>query len=220
MKKIILTIILFGSIFSIYWYFKNVNGWIDFQKKTSTPREFLNHSSIKKEYYLRDKIELKRQFKLLLLKREGFFDNSAYSDSMDLIIDSILYSSDFNKMAVFVIVKNLTKRQLVPDNENTWYYDATSYLGIRQGNTISLTWKGPVFTNSSSESDISVDIREACFNNFVTKDTTDIYEFNLNDIRFWSSSIWKEIEYEKIKKQRFEEEKRRHPENIYESKVQ
>jgi len=218
MKKIILTIILFGSIFSIYWYFKNVNGWMEFRKNTSTPREFLNHSSIKKEYYLRDKIELKRLLKWLLFKREGFFDNSAYSDSTDLIIDSIVYNSDFNKMAVFVIVKNLTKRQLVPDNENTCYYDATSYLGIRQGNTISLTWKGPVFTNSSSERDISLDIRVACFNNFVTKDTTDIYEYNLNDTRFWNSSVWKEIEEDKIKKQEFEDEKRMHPENIYEPK--
>lgn len=219
MKKTLLTIIIFGSIFSVYWYFKNIGGWMEFKKNTCTPREFLNHSAIKREYYLRDKKELKKQLKLLLSKREGFFDNSAYSDSMVLIIDSVLYSADFKKMAIFVIVKNLTKRQLAPENENTWYYDATTYLGIRKGNTISLTWIGPVFTNSSSERDISMDIREACFNNFVTKDTTDIYEYNLNDKRFWSSSIWREIEYEKLMKQKFEEEKRRHPENIYEPKI-
>jgi len=40
----------------------------------------------------------------------------------------------------------------------------------------------------------------------------------LNDVRFWDCSIWKEIEDKKIKKQEFEEEKRKHPENVYEPK--
>jgi hypothetical protein len=41
---------------------------------------------------------------------------------------------------------------------------------------------------------------------------------NLNDIRFWTGSEWKKIEEDKIKKKEFEEEKIKHPENVYEPK--
>ena len=75
-----------------------------------------------------------------------------------------------------------------------------------------------IFTNSSDLQSISNDIREACFRTFVTKDTFGAYAYNMNDIRFWDSPIRKKIEYEKAKWREFEEEKRKHPENVYEPK--
>jgi hypothetical protein len=99
-----------------------------------------------------------------------------------------------------------------------WYYNATSYLGVRQGDTISLSWLGPSFTNSTDKQEQSKYIRKECFRTFVSKDTIEKYahKYNLNDIRFWTSSEWQKIEEDKIKKKEFEEEKIKHPENIYE----
>lgn len=190
------------------------------KQKKYTPKEFLSHTVIRREDYTKDSIALIKQLNFLLLKQEDFFHNKAYFDSTQLIIDSILYSPDFNKLAVFVITKNPTHRQLVPDNNYDWYYDATCYLGVRQNDTISLSWIGPSFTNSYDRSELSSIIRDSYFTDFATKDTAGLhtYKYNLNDTRFWGCSIWKEIEDKKIKKQEFEEEKKKHPENIYEPK--
>jgi hypothetical protein len=190
------------------------------KQKKYTPMEFLNHTTVKKEDYTKDSVEVIRHLKGLLLKREDFFNNKAYFDSTQLIIDSIIYSPNFNKLAVFAITKNPVKRQLMPDENYDWYYDATCYLGIRQNDTISLSWIGPSFTNSYDKSELSSIIRDSYFTDFATKDTIGLYtyKYNLNDIRFWDCSIWKEIEDKKIKKKEFEEEKRNHPGNIYEPK--
>lgn len=186
--------------------------------KKNTPKEFLNHVMIAKEDYTKDSVDIIIQLKGLLLMQEDFFHNKSYFDSTQLIIDSIVYSSDFNKLAVFVITKNPVHRQLIPDRNYDWYYDATCYLGIRQNDTISLSWVGSSFTNSYDKKELSSIIRDSYFTDFATKDTTGLHthKFNMNDVRFWNSSIWKEIEFRKIKKQEFEEAKRKHPEDVYE----
>lgn len=190
------------------------------KQKKYTPKEFLNHTIIRQEDYTKDSVEVIKQLKAFLIRHEDFFYNKAYFDSTQLIIDSIIYSPNFNKLAVFVITKNPTSRQLVPDTNYDWYYDATCYLGVRQKDSISLSWIGPSFTNSYNKNELSSIIRDYYFTNFATKDTVGLYtyKYNLNDIRFWDSSIWKEIEDKKLKRKAFEEEKRKHPENVYEPK--
>lgn len=190
------------------------------KQKKYTPKEFLNHAVINKEDYNKDSLEIISQLKVSLLNHEDFFNNKAYFDSTQLIIDSIIYSPGFNKLAVFVMTKNPTYRQLMPDKNYKWYYEATCYLGVRQNDSISLSWIGPSFTNSYNRSELSDIIRDSYFADFATKDTVGLYtyKYNLNDIRFWDSSIWQEIEDKKHKKKEFEVEKKNHPENIYEPK--
>lgn len=190
------------------------------KQKKYTPKEFLNHTVIKKEEYSKDSIEIVNQLKGFLLKQEDFFNNKAYFDSTQLIIDSIIYSPDFNKLAVFVITKNPVNRQLVQNKNYDWYYDATCYLGLRKNDTISLSFIGPSFTNSYNKSELSSIIRDSYFTDFSTKDTAGLltYKYNMNDVRFWDCTIWKEIENKKIKKQELEVEIRKHPENVYEPK--
>jgi len=53
---------------------------------------------------------------------------------------------------------------------------------------------------------------------FFTVRTLIVYSYNLIDKRFWDCPIWEKIEDEKIKKKEFEEEKKRHSENVYEPK--
>ena len=114
------------------------------------------------------------------------------------------------------MVKNPTYRQLAPPKNLAWYYDATCYLGVRKSDTIGLSFVGPVFTNASDKERISHIIRTACFRNFATKDSTDAYAYNINDTRFWTSPIWKEIEKKEQRRKEFIEEKEKHPENVYE----
>jgi hypothetical protein len=185
------------------------------KQKEETPREFLNFTEISRQNYTDDSVKIIKQLMVLLAKRKDFFYNKAYFDSTELIIDSIIYNPDFCKLAAFVIVKNPTYRQLVPDTGSEWYYDATCYLGLRQKDTIELSWIGPVFTNSTDKQNVSNEIRQACFRTFATRDTSDAYSYNLNDIRFWNSPIWKKIEDERKREKDFENEKKKHPENVF-----
>jgi len=191
---------------------------MEFRKNTDTPDQFLNKTVVKNEDYTEDSLTISTKFKELLLQHEDFFYSKEYYEGTEIIIDTILYSPDLKKLVVLVLTKNPTSRQLMPTENEMLYYNATSYLGVRQSDTISLIWLGPSFTNSIDKQEQSNYIRQECFRTFVSKDTTEKYahKYNLNDIRFWTSSEWQKIEEDKIKKKEFEAEKIKHPENIYE----
>lgn len=218
MKKTIFIIIAVIILWLTFYYFKNIYGWIEFRKNTDTPDQFLNKTVVKKEDYIKDSFTISTKLKELLLQHEDFFYSKEYFEGTGIIIDTILYSPDLKKLAVLVLTKNPTSRQLMPTENEMWYYNATSFLGVRQSDTISLSWLGPIFTNSTDKQEQSNYIRQECFRTFVSKDTTEkfAHKYNLNDVRFWTSSEWQKIEEDKIKKKEFEEEKIKHPENIYE----
>ena len=218
MKKTTFIIISVIALWLIFYCFKNSYGWMVFRKDADTPDQFLNKTVVKMEDYTKDSLIISAKFKEFLSQHEDFFYSKEYFEGTEIIIDTILYSPDLKKLAVLVLTKNPTSRQLVPTENEMWYYNATSYLGVRESDTISLSWLGPSFTNSTNKQELSNYIRQECFRTFVSKDTTEKYahKYNLNDVRFWTSSEWQKIEEDKIKNKEFLEEKIKHPENIYE----
>lgn len=185
MRKLII-IVLFLTVILVYFNF--IYGWLDFYRMTNTPEKYLNTVVPSKESYIKDSVILVSLFKEKLINREGFFNKSSYFDSTEIIIDTILYSPDFNKISVLVVVKNPTYKQIAPDLKHKHYYDATCYLGIRNYSGFDLSWVGPNFTNSISYQMISENLRIACLKRFATTDGS--YKYNMNDKRFWKSSIW------------------------------
>ena len=121
-------------------------------------------------------------------------------------------------LGILIITKNPTSRQISPIKNEDWYYNATSYLGDKENDTLGLSWLGPNFVNYVNKKEIQTDIRKACFRTFVSKDTTkpNSYKYNFNDTRFWTSYVWQQMKNEKIKKEKVEEEKKKHPENVFE----
>ena len=220
MKKIIF---IFASIFVIcflFYYHKNVYSWLEFRENTDTPDEFLNVAMTTKENYSKDSLIISDKLKHLLSRHESedFFYSKEYFEGTSIIIDTIIYSPELTKLGIFVITKNPTSRQLLPSKDKDYYYNATAYLCVRQQDTLTLTWLKSSLTNSTDKSELSKDVREAYFRTFVSKDTTEkyAYKYNLDDIRFWTSSVWRKIEEDNVKRKEFEEEKIKHPENIYE----
>jgi hypothetical protein len=188
--------------------------------KKSTPDAYLNHTLVSKEKYKSDSGLIVNKLIVELQNHEEFFDNSSYLESTQIIIDSIMYSPDYLKKAVFVIVKNKTENQLFPDRKHTWYYDGTCYLGTGSGDSLKLYWVGPNFTESYNKSTLSNIIRESCYRDYNTGDSTHVTfcRYNMDDIRFWTCSIWKELVIRDMKKKAFEEERIKHPENVYDPK--
>lgn len=165
-------------------------------EKRNTEKEFLNHTINSKQNYFQDSIKLLDQLNLYLQNHEQSFHSKAYFDSTELILDTILYSIDFNKIALFVITKNPTYRQLAPDIDHEWYYDAFCYLAIRKSGSDSfdLKWLKNFYPiNWYDKREISDLIKDMYFTEFSTiKDSSgaSMYKYNLDDIRFWDSPIW------------------------------
>ena len=185
-----------------------------------TEDKYLNHSKVTREKYKSDSLLIVNKLKIEIQNEEAFFDNSAYNALTQIIIDSIIYSPDYTKLAAFVVVKNSTENQLIPDPAHSWYYDGTCYLGRGVGDSLKLYWVGPNFTNSESKEKISDYIREDCFRLSNKRDSTqpDYCKYNLDDIRFWTCPIWHDLIIRDEKNKAFEEERIKHPENVYDPK--
>lgn len=163
------------------------------REKIYTPIEQLYKVEISHADYAADSLKLHNQLRQLLKGHEESFYSKEYFDSTQIIIDTIVYNTELDKLATFVITKNPTYRQRSPDKTSEWYYDATCYLGLKERDTILLSWIGPNFSNSMNINELSEIIRDACFTGFARKDTTNggLYQYNLNDKRFWDGPIWK-----------------------------
>lgn len=195
MYKGFLLVMLLGIVLNACYYGTGT------REKIYTPKEFLNDAHISQANYSSDSVQLLNQLKSELENHKQSFYSKEYFDSTKLIIDTIIYNSTFDRLAVFILSKNPTYRQLVPDKNHDWYYDATCYLGLKQRDTVLLSWIGPNFSNSENPEELSEIIRDACFTAFARKDTTNggLYKYNLNDKRFWDSPIWRK-NFDSLKK--------------------
>ncbi|MBO9204038.1 MULTISPECIES: hypothetical protein [Niastella] len=154
--------------------------------KIITPDKFINNVVVNKDDYLKDSLLICERLKIDLLNHERFFNNTAYFEMTEIIIDTIIYYGDLKKMAAFIIVKNPSYRQLYPDKTHRWYYEGTSYLGKKMGDSLSLSWIGPSFSNSINKAELSKILRDYYFMEYATMDASEPTgcKYNLNDMRF------------------------------------
>lgn len=185
--------------------------------KRQTPKAFLNHTIAPPHIYTADRIKAIKQLTAAMLRNEDFFSSDNYDDSTALFVDTILYAPDFNKLAIFIITKNSTSKQLYPERYFEWYYEGTCYLATRQQDTLDLYFLGPGYTNSYERPRLVKIMHDDYFHAFTTTDTTGpyAYKYNLNDTRFWTSDVWQRKEEAKAQRKAFEEERIKHPENVY-----
>jgi len=193
---------------------------MEFRWNRDTPKAYLNHTAADKKKYAQDTEDILKKLQYFLKNHQKSFHSKEYFDSTQLSMDTILYSPDFTKLAVFVIAKNPTSRQLAPDERYDWYYNAYCYLGIRQKDSIDLIsideGHRSYFKKKASEA-----LRTDYFRLYATiKDVNGEYKYkyNLNDIRFWNGPAWKEIDDNKEQRREFEKMKKEHPENVFEPK--
>lgn len=186
-----LVIVPFVSIivFSCH-YLKNTD------RKINTPKEYLNSTEVNTARYGVDKKILEHQVRDLMLNHKQSFHSKEYCDSTEIKIDTILYDKNYQKVVVFILTKNPTSRQIMPNKNYSWYYDAYCYLGIKENEGFRLKWMQPFsLINFYSEEDASKYIKEQYFTEFATiKDVNGlyVYKYNLDDSRFWGSPIWNE----------------------------
>jgi hypothetical protein len=169
------------------------NSCDEFKDKIITPNEFINQVSPESEKYSKDSIELEKQFKKQLLARKDFFQNSSYTDSTIVTVDSIIYSSSLNKLSVFILVTNPTSRQLAPNSKHALYFEGTCYLAIRQKDSMLVKWLGPSFSNSYDKNELREIMRDSYFTESANRKPESDCKYNLNDYRFWDCPIWAKL---------------------------
>jgi hypothetical protein len=192
MKRSLIIIVFLVFLSVIFIYFKYVYGWLEYKGNAETPKMYLNYSTPTKENYKKDSVGILKILKNKMEKHEGFFYSKEYFAKTKIIIDTIVYSPEFNKFAILVITKNPTYRQRLPQKHN-WYYDATAYLGCRHNDTICLYWSGPTYTNSEKKEVQSGYIRNHCFNDFSRGGVLGEIAYNINDVRLWDCKFWEKI---------------------------
>ncbi|WP_123844762.1 hypothetical protein [Chitinophaga lutea] len=187
------TKMLIYGLFSLYCLIFSSCG--EFRLKQHTPKEFINNVIVTRALYVKDSTQIQDTLINYLKEHRHSFYSKEYFDLTQIIIDTIIHNDSCNKFIVFVITKNPTYRQRNPINESNWYYDATSYIGIRNKENIHLAWIGPNFSNAKDQSELSSTIRSAYFTEFATSDTIGggMYKYNMNDSRFWGAPIWRKV---------------------------
>ncbi|ASK30872.1 hypothetical protein CEY12_12440 [Chryseobacterium sp. T16E-39] len=215
MKKKIIIIICLAILLLIFLYFRCIYGWYEFKFYKETPREYISNTIVTKKDYSTDSTAIVHQIKGFVKNHQESFYSEENDGSTQIILDTILYSPDHKKIAAFIISKNSTTKQLMPDKKNKWYYNATCYLGTKQQNSLILSWIGPNYTSNDVES-ISKRIRNYYLKQKSSNTQNNKDNYNIDDIRYWSKSIdWENLEHNRKMQKDFEEEKLRNPENVY-----
>ena len=97
----------------------------------------------------------------------------------------------------------------MPTENEEFYYNATAYVGVRQKDTISLSWLGPNFSNSINRKELSKRYQTNLFSEPLSP-KTQLSNFHRNitltTFVFGQVTNGKELKKTKIKKKEFEEE--------------
>ncbi len=190
----------------------------------TTPVKYRNNTQVPPHIYKVHQKILKDSIKHLIKEKSLAYYPKENDLFTEIIIDTILYSPKKDKAAFFVITKNSNDRLLSGGNKNEYHYDAHCFTVYLKGDFTfnDIYWiRASNISNFYNLEKTSFRIKEMYFKDFSKRqDVNDssMYKYNLDDIRFWDGPVWKTIEEEKIKQKEFDEEKKKHPENVYEPK--
>ena len=166
-------------------------------KSSKTPAEYLYHPNINRTIYQADRLYLKILCNVLLSKNIEPFDNKLLFDKNSiLIIDTILYSPNADKLVVFVITQSdMDKEGIIKSDTTKSWFTGFQFYGYRINNKNIIINK---YCNYSFSGNNKNELKDLFYSYALTRKQTDHpfegqQQYNMNDIRLWSS---KEIEFE------------------------
>ena len=162
--------------------------------RVNTPNDFINDITVKPHLYSSDSVAILVDLYNKMRNHEASFQNPEYFDSTRLYLDTILYDSTFEKVALFVIAENPVHRNPHSDSKLPYYYNANCYLGKRlfaDSSIFDIKTIGPVsIINFDDKAGTSDAIRETYYSElttFLDSDGSPRFDYNVNDKRFWNS---------------------------------
>jgi hypothetical protein len=163
----------------------------------STPKKFVCNPKIDSTIYKADVAYLNNLISQLIIGNIAPFDyKDIYDNKSKMSIDTIFYSPKIDKLVVFVIVKNAyVKLDSYNYGINKYMYEGFHFYGFRSNTGKIILNKNCVFMFDSESKE---DLKDAFYSYaFIRKSTDHPFDgepqYNLNDIRLWSS---KQMEFE------------------------
>lgn len=213
-KIIILGIVL---IVIAFIYFKYIFGWMEFRTNNYTPKEFKSIIHVSKEQYLKDSLNLVLCIKDKIIKHQDPYYNAVrvndkliyINDSLTKVyIDTIFYSPSLKKFVFLVIVYNdflkvhkglsksdskyLSESGVLPIDGQV--LNGKFFLAYRKDKNSLFesinSFSRYSFSDSNSSKNVSNQLRESSFS-FERESDSDSKTYNVDDIRFWESNIWR-----------------------------
>lgn len=139
----------------------------------------------------------------LIKSRTEPYHSSENDNETMILIDTILYSPNLNKIAFFVITKNSNQKfELLGGGElpeypsDQFHFDAYCFLGEKKDpeTKYHLAWMRVLnISNFHSYEEASQRIRSKYFNELASiqnREGESIYKYNLDDRRFWIGPAW------------------------------
>ncbi|KQS53399.1 MAG: hypothetical protein DCE86_16610 [Flavobacteriaceae bacterium] len=223
MNKSIIIILLFSQLVSC-------------QNRTvkETPKEFISKTQAPKSLLSKDSINLVHLIKEEIKLHKGGYHAESYDDDAVIIIDTIMYSPDFNRL-VFFIIDKVENKKLYPkdwDKEKVkpiekygnlpyegYHYNAKAYIALRANGTLQINNFFRLNINDYTNlGEIKNRQKQVFFQEFSAVNEKG-FEYNPDDIRFWNNpNVWDKIKQDEAKWKSFNDEKLKNPKNVYEPK--
>lgn len=189
--------ILFYSVFLIFT--------ISCEQKTSTPEEFINTNKVSKEVYEKDLSLLTDAIKVYYDSINNVVNPSYVTELLGAKIDTIFYGND-DKIVLLAI---LTKKNEYAEKDIQ--YVGECYIAYKR-NKIEILYQ---LKYSSTSTESLEEVSEMIRTIYLSEMNYIEGKYNINDTRFWDSSVWEEAKEMIEKRKSFEEMKKTHPENVY-----
>ena len=178
------------------------------QNKTikPTPKEYISNVKAPKDLYLKDSIRLVKSIKKEIKEHKGGYHSKAYDSFTKIIIDTIMYSPDYDKLIFFVIDKKENKK-IYPDNftekqvndlinnghtkipYNGYHFTGKAYIGLRNNDVLIVKHFGITTAHYNNIFDVKKRQKNVYFKEYSAVKHKG-YEYNLDDKRFWNKDIW------------------------------
>lgn len=173
---------------------------------------YSNNIKISSALYSKDSVIIMTKIRDEIVKKEGGFYAPKYSSETFVHIDTIIYSPDSSRLISFIVNNAFF--------ENKETLEGKAYLGIRNNDTLNVVFYGYNLNGfSPSDSEKIKKYQYQYFFNDFSKIEEEGYEYNVNDIRFWTNfKFWDKIEKNMESRADFEEMKKENPKDIYEPK--
>jgi len=165
-------------------------------QNTSTPKEYLNYNKVNSDIYSKDSTYIQKILYEMITNNIPPFTPKSFDVNTMVFVDTLLYSPDQRRLAIWVITKNSNSKLLYSKKNDGYYYNGNCMYASR--NEISNNWRihersffELVFFSSPNE--IIKELFHYSFQDKVTFKRKDSFStYNLNDIRFWTEITWEE----------------------------
>ena len=175
------------------------------KQNTSTPKEFRNTFKISKQVYEKDLELLTDALKFHYDSINSVANPRYVTNIISIRIDTVFYGYD-NKIVFLAL---LTKKNDYA--EKGVQYAGECYIAYKRSRIESLYQLKYSSTSTKSLEEVSEMIRKIYLGemNYIEG------RQNINDTRFWNSSVWEDAKEMSEKRRYIEEMKKAHPENVY-----